>query len=62
VIVSGGDPAHCLHAAPRRASSSGCRGIPSIETIRLATRVPVTLPSRVTTELVRALRPTTRSG
>jgi lysine 2,3-aminomutase len=33
------------------------RDVPSIETIRIATRVPVTLPMRITTELVRALRP-----
>jgi len=33
------------------------RAIPSVETIRLATRVPVTLPSRITGELTRALRP-----
>jgi lysine 2,3-aminomutase len=33
------------------------RGVPSVETIRLATRVPVTLPMRVTRELLRALRP-----
>jgi lysine 2,3-aminomutase len=33
------------------------RDIPSLETLRLATRVPVTLPMRVTRELLRALRP-----
>jgi lysine 2,3-aminomutase len=33
------------------------RAVPSVETIRLATRVPVTLPSRITAELTRALRP-----
>ncbi len=33
------------------------RAVESVETIRLATRVPVTLPMRVTRELVRALRP-----
>ena len=32
------------------------RKIPSVETIRIATRVPVTLPQRVTDELVTALR------
>jgi lysine 2,3-aminomutase len=32
------------------------RRISSIETIRLATRVPVTLPARITAELVTALR------
>lgn len=33
------------------------RAVPSVETIRIATRVPVTLPMRVTTELLDALRP-----
>jgi lysine 2,3-aminomutase len=33
------------------------RAIESIETIRLATRVPVTLPMRITRELLRGLRP-----
>jgi lysine 2,3-aminomutase len=55
VIVSGGDPLvmstdRLVHLFTR------LRAIPSIETIRLATRVPVTLPSRITPELVRALR------
>jgi lysine 2,3-aminomutase len=56
VIVSGGDPLtvsteRLVHLVAR------LRAIPSVETIRLATRVPVTLPQRVTAELVRALRP-----
>ncbi|HEX4473516.1 MAG TPA: KamA family radical SAM protein [Polyangiaceae bacterium] len=56
VIVSGGDP---LALATDRivALVRTLRGIGSIETIRLATRVPVALPQRITTELVRALRP-----
>ena len=33
------------------------RAVESVETIRLATRVPVTMPQRITRELVRALRP-----
>ena len=33
------------------------RAIETVETIRLATRVPVTLPMRITPELLRALRP-----
>ncbi len=55
VIVSGGDP---LAMATDRIERllARIREIPSIETIRLATRVPVTLPMRVTPELVRALR------
>jgi lysine 2,3-aminomutase len=56
VIVSGGDP---LTMATERLRHlvARVRAIASVETIRLATRVPVTLPSRVTGELVRALRP-----
>jgi lysine 2,3-aminomutase len=55
VIVSGGDP---LAMATDRIDRllGRIRGISSVETIRLATRVPVTLPMRVTAELVRALR------
>jgi lysine 2,3-aminomutase len=56
VIVSGGDP--LTLSTPRLLRVvERLRAIPSVETIRLATRVPVTLPSRITTELVRALRP-----
>jgi lysine 2,3-aminomutase len=56
VIVSGGDP---LAMSTERlvAVVSRVRAIPSVDTIRLATRVPVTLPMRVTDELVKALRP-----
>jgi lysine 2,3-aminomutase len=56
VIVSGGDP---LAMATDRLVGivRALRAIPSVETIRLATRVPVALPQRVTGELVRALRP-----
>jgi lysine 2,3-aminomutase len=56
VIMSGGDP---LVMSTERLVQlfSRLRAIPSIETIRLATRAPVTLPARVTPELVRALRP-----
>ncbi len=56
VIVSGGDP---LAASTERLSRlvAAVRAVPSVETIRLATRVPVTLPMRVTRELLRALRP-----
>ena len=56
VIVSGGDPlamstsriARVLHAL---------RMIPSVETIRIATRMPVALPQRITNELISALKP-----
>lgn len=56
VIVSGGDP---LAMATDRIVRlvAAVRAIPTVETIRLATRVPVTLPMRITRELVRALRP-----
>jgi lysine 2,3-aminomutase len=56
VIVSGGDP---LTMATDRLVRLVARlhAIPNLDTIRLATRVPVTLPHRVTAELVRALRP-----
>jgi lysine 2,3-aminomutase len=56
VIVSGGDP---LAMATGRLTAliAELRAIPSIETIRLATRVPVVLPMRITGELLDALRP-----
>ena len=56
VIVSGGDP---LAMATERIVRivRELREIPSIETIRLATRVPVALPMRITPELLDALRP-----
>jgi lysine 2,3-aminomutase len=55
VIVSGGDP---LAMATDRIDRllARIRAIPSVETIRLATRVPVTLPMRITSELLEALR------
>lgn len=56
VIVSGGDP--LTLATPKIVELLGeLRRIESIETIRLATRVPVTLPQRITEELLLALRP-----
>ena len=56
VIISGGDP---LAMATERIERlvAAVRAIESVETIRLATRVPVTLPMRITPELLRALRP-----
>ena len=56
VIVSGGDP---LAMATDRIEKliARIRSIPTVETIRLATRVPVTLPMRITNELLEALRP-----
>jgi lysine 2,3-aminomutase len=55
VIISGGDP---LAMSTDRIDRllARVRAIPTVETIRLATRVPVTLPMRVTRELVHALR------
>ncbi len=56
VIISGGDP--LVMATGRLARLvAAVRDIPSVETIRLATRVPVALPQRVTDELLTALRP-----
>jgi len=56
VIVSGGDP---LAMATDRIVRlvQAVREVPTVETIRLATRVPVTLPMRITSELLDALRP-----
>lgn len=56
VILSGGDP---LTLSTDRLARlvERVRRIPSVDTIRLATRVPVTLPSRITRELLKALRP-----
>lgn len=56
VIVSGGDP---MAMATERLVKivSRLRSMEHLDTIRLATRVPVTLPQRVTDELLTALRP-----
>lgn len=56
VIISGGDP---LAMVTRRLVElvGLVRAIPSVETIRLATRVPVVLPKRIDGELLAALRP-----
>ncbi|MFI5299046.1 MAG: KamA family radical SAM protein [Polyangiales bacterium] len=55
VIVSGGDP--LVMSTDRLVSLlERVRAVPSVETIRLATRCPVTMPQRVTGELVKALR------
>jgi lysine 2,3-aminomutase len=56
VIVSGGDPLAMATDRLVRVVAS-LREIPSVETIRLATRVPVALPQRITAELLAALRP-----
>jgi len=56
VIISGGDP---LAMATERIARvvEAVRAVASVDTIRLATRVPVTLPMRITGELLRALKP-----
>jgi len=56
VIVSGGDP---LAMATERLVGiiDALRAIPSVEVIRLATRVPVVLPQRIGPELLSALSP-----
>ncbi len=55
VIVSGGDPLAMATGKLVRLIEA-LRAVPSLDTIRLATRVPVTLPMRVTRELVQTLR------
>jgi lysine 2,3-aminomutase len=55
VIVSGGDP--LIMKSERIASLLGkLAEIPSIGDVRVASRMPVTLPQRITPELCRALR------
>lgn len=56
VIVSGGDPL-ALSTSRLVGIIEQLRSIDSVETIRLATRVPVVLPSRINDELLSALRP-----
>lgn len=56
VIVSGGDPLAMKTERLLRIIER-LRAIASVETIRLATRVPVALPQRITPELLDALRP-----
>ena len=55
VLISGGDP---LSLSDRRLIEicTELRSIPSVEVMRLCTRNPVTLPQRVTPELVAGLR------
>ncbi len=56
VIVSGGDPL-AMSTARIAKLVAAVRAVPSVETIRLATRVPVTLPMRIDSDLLAALRP-----
>lgn len=55
VLVSGGDP---LLLADEQLDSllAALRGIPSVEIIRIGSRVPCTLPQRVTVKLTRILK------
>ncbi|MDW8251466.1 MAG: KamA family radical SAM protein [Myxococcales bacterium] len=56
VIVSGGDPL-AMSTSRLLPILERLRRMEHLDTIRLATRVPVTLPQRITHELVDALRP-----
>ncbi len=56
VIISGGDPLVMKTSRLARLVAA-VRDVSSVQTIRLATRVPVTLPQRITDELLDALRP-----
>jgi lysine 2,3-aminomutase len=56
VIVSGGDPL-VMSTGRLVQVLEALRQVPHLDTIRLATRAPVTLPMRITSELLRAIRP-----
>lgn len=56
VILSGGDPL-TLSTERLRSLIARLRAIEHVDTIRIATRVPVSLPMRITDELLSALRP-----
>jgi lysine 2,3-aminomutase len=55
VIISGGDPLTMADAA-LEAVLSAVRSVPTVQIIRIGTRVPVVLPMRITDELVHMLR------
>jgi len=55
VILSGGDPL-LLPDDQIDAILTSLRRIPHVEIVRIGTRVPVTLPERITTKLVRMLK------
>ena len=55
VLVSGGDPLTLNDARLERLLRE-LRGIPHVELIRIGTKVPATLPQRITPALVRLLR------
>ena len=56
VLISGGDPLS-LSDARLAEIAAELRSIPSVEILRLCTRNPVTLPQRITPQLLEALRP-----
>jgi lysine 2,3-aminomutase len=55
VIISGGDPLTLSTGALEKILSA-IRSVPSVEIIRIGTRTPVTLPMRITDNLVSMLR------
>ena len=55
VIISGGDPL-TMSDASIESVLSAIRSVPSVQIIRIGTRVPVVLPMRITDELVQMLR------
>ncbi len=55
VIVSGGDPL-TMSDANLEAVLSALRSVPTVQVIRIGTRVPVVLPMRITDELVAMLK------
>lgn len=55
VIVSGGDPL-TMSDASLEAVLSALRSVPTVQVIRIGTRVPVVLPMRITDELVTMLK------
>ena len=56
VLVSGGDPLTLPDGRVARILDA-LRSVPTVRAIRIATRVPCVLPSRVTASLVRILKP-----
>jgi len=55
VIVSGGDP-FIMSTSAIECVLSALRAVPSVEVIRFGTRTPITLPARITDELIAMLR------
>lgn len=55
VVISGGDPL-CMETTALAGILSSVRAVPSIDIIRIGSRVPATLPMRIDAELIDALR------